>query len=121
MAIADVFCRQPLKVCCRFDVMQWISMGISLVLTLCVGCKVAMGSSARADSLCQEALAQIGREPVDSCIKSFRGVLRVNRDFAPAYYQIAKLHMRSNSPTGRMQAEKMLKRAIRLDPENREF
>lgn len=96
-------------------------MGLSVVLTLCVGCTVARGSPARADSLYQEALAKIGRVPVDSCIRSFRDVLRVNRDFAPAYYQIAKLHMRLNSPAGRMQAARMLKRAIRLDPENREF
>lgn len=121
MVMGDVFFPQGLKVRWRFAAMQWISKGICMVLTLCAGCNVAWGSFTDADSLYQDALAQIGRVPVDSCIKSFRDVLRVNRNFAPAYYQIAMLYMRLNSPSGRMRAEKMLKRAIRLEPDNREY
>lgn len=101
--------------------MKLISIGLSVAISFCVGISDAGGSPTRVDSLYAAAFAQIGRVPIASCIRSFEDVLRVDRDFAPAYYQIARLYMRQNTPRGRMRAEKMLRRAIRLDPKNREY
>lgn len=65
-----------------------------------------------------EALEQVGHVPVEESLKAFREVLKVDRDFAPAHYEIAKLYMSLGTPMDRQSARNALKTALRLDPEN---
>ena len=89
----------------------------------CVGTggAVAGTSSGVADPLFQAAAEQVGKAEVKESLKAFRRVLNVDRDYAPAHYEIAKLYFGLDTPTDRSSARKALKRALVLDPENMEY
>ena len=78
-------------------------------------------SSEKADSLYQAALDRVVDAPAKESLKAFRRVLNVDRDYAPAHYEIAKLYFGLDTPTDRSSARKALKRALVLDPENMEY
>jgi GWxTD domain-containing protein len=73
------------------------------------------------DSLFQTALAQAGRVPARESLKAFERVLKVDRNYAPAHYEMAKLYMSLNTVADRQQARYALDRALKLEPENASY
>ena len=76
---------------------------------------------AHVDSLYRQALAQVGKVPPEKCITAFEQALRVQWEFAPAHFEIAKQYMEMNTPVTRQSARNALNEAIRLDPENNDY
>jgi len=72
----------------------------------------------KADSLYQAVTASVGSMPVKARIEALEQVLKVDRNCAPACYELAKLYLSLNTPEDRQRAERMVKDAIRLDPRN---
>ena len=73
-------------------------------------------SPGKADSLYQAVMASVGSMPVKARIEALEQVLKVDRNCAPACYELAKLYLSLNTPEDRQRAERMVKDAIRLDP-----
>ena len=95
---------------------------IVLIVTLLATGEVRADTrDARVDSLYREALAQVGHVPPKTSIKAFEQALKVNWNFAPAHYQIAKLYINMNTPLTRQSARKALDEAMRLDPDNQDY
>ncbi len=59
-----------------------------------------------------------GRVSVEESVRALKDVLALDENYAPAYAEIAKLYMSLNTPLDRQSAEKMVRRAIRLDRDN---
>ena len=98
-----------------------------MLITVCILALLAAGeldgmtNRARLDSLYREAMTQIGHVPPKVSINAFEQVLKLDWEFAPAHYQIAKQHMEMNTPVARQSARNALNEAIRLDPANSEY
>ena len=52
---------------------------------------------------------------VADSIRAFRRVLKADRNYAPAHYEIAKLYLSLDTPMDRESAMKAVKEAILLD------
>ena len=95
---------------------------VVLVLVMLPAGEGQAGSKdARIDSLYREAMARVGQVPPQVSVESFERVLKLDWEFAPAHYEIARLYMDMNSPLTRQSARKALKQAMRLDPENTDY
>lgn len=95
---------------------------VVLVLVMLAAGEVPAGTKdARIDSLYREAMARVGQVPPQVSIESFEQVLKLDWEFAPAHYEIARLYMEMNTPLTRQSARKALKQAMRLDPENTDY
>lgn len=79
---------------------------------------IVAGENQVAETMYRTALEQVGRVTVEESLKAFRDVLKADRDFASAYYEIAKLHMSLDTRLDRESAMKAIKKAIRLDRGN---
>ena len=66
------------------------------------------------------AIEGLGRVSAEESLRALKDVLAADEDYVPAHVEIARLHMSTNTPHARSNAEKFLRRAIRLDPENGE-
>ena len=71
-----------------------------------------------ADVLFEKALALGENVSVDDRLDAFRKVLRTDRTYAPAHHELAKLYMSKNTPTHRQWAQRALREAMRLEPNN---
>ena len=89
---------------------------------LCLGfflaAPIAAGKKQVADGLYETAMEHVGIVTAKESIKAFRRVLRADRDFAPAHYEIAKLYLSLDTPMDRESAMKAVKEAILLDRDN---
>ena len=74
----------------------------------------ASTSFSKADSLFLLAVQE-------GSIDMFQRVLKADRNYAPAHYELARLYMSLNSPGDRKRAELAIRNAISLDPENEEY
>ena len=91
------------------------------ILLLCLGEATGRTPVSKADSLYQAAAAQIGNVPVWESIQALKLALKADRDYAPAYYELAKLYVALDTPEYRARAERRIRTAIRLDAENEEY
>ena len=96
-------------------------LGAMVVWCICGEQASAGTSSAIADSLYQAALDRVGDVPAKESLKAFKRVIRDDGEYAPAYYEIAKLYIALDTPMDRASAQKALKRALVLDPENMDY
>lgn len=71
-----------------------------------------------ADVLFDQAMALGDGVSVDDRLDAFRQVLRADRTHAPGHHELAKLYMTKNTPTHRQWAQRALREAMRLDPDN---
>ena len=94
---------------------------VFLCLGFCLAAPIAAGDAQLAERLHEKALSQVGRVSAKESIKAFRGVLRADRDFASAHYEIARLYMALDTPLGRQSARKALDEAIRLELGNGDY
>lgn len=96
-------------------------------LTICIGiavfswCGVGIANSGAPKGIDERfriAVERLGRVTVEESVRAFEDVLAENESYAPAYAEIARLYMALNTPLDRQRAEKMVRQAIRLDPDN---
>ena len=87
-------------------------------------CLLSFGSSkgeTTIDSLFHMAEQQVGKVSREKSIKTFEEIISKDRDYAPAYNELAKLHLRGDSVNGRQRAMRMIQQAISRDPNNAEY
>ena len=89
-----------------------------VVISWCNGGIAISGAPKGIDERFRIAVERLGRVPVKESVREFEDVLAENESYAPAYAEIAKLYMALNTPLDRQRAEKMVRRAIRLDRDN---
>ena len=97
-----------------------------LYLCICVIMSCAFGNAegaetTPADSLFEAALSTVGQASLDESIKAFEQVIRTDRKYVPAYGELAKLYMAFKTPKARQDAERAIKEAIRLTPDQVEY
>ncbi len=73
------------------------------------------------DALFQAAEQQVGKVSRKESIKAFEEIVSKDRDYAPAYNELAKLHLLDHSVNGRQRAMRMIQQAIAIDPDNIEY
>ena len=91
------------------------------ILLICIfGAGSSRGETA-IDTLFQEAVEQVGQVSHKESIKAFEEIISTERDYAPAYNELAKLHLLDHSVNGRQRAMRMIQQAIEIDPDNVEY
>ena len=87
-------------------------------------CLLSFGSSkgeTTIDALFQAAVEQVGKISREKSIQEFKEIISKDRDYAPVYNELAKLHLLDYSVNGRQRAMRMIQRAIAIDPDNIEY
>jgi len=74
-----------------------------------------------ADSLYAAAMDSVGRAPLEASVAALERVLEADRKHAAAHCELAKLLLALDTPDDRRRAERLVRRAIRLEPGNEEF
>ncbi len=102
-----------------------VTLSSIALVVLCPGYHLAIPLSANttqaADRLYETALDQVDEVTVEESLKAFRDVLKADRDYSPAHYEIAKLYMSLGTPMDRQSARNALDAAIRLEPRNGDY
>ncbi len=73
------------------------------------------------DSLFQAAEQQVGQVSREESIKAFEEIVSKEKDYAPAYNELAKLYLQINTVNDRQRAAQMILKAIMIDPNNPEY
>ena len=73
------------------------------------------------DSLFQNAIEQVGVVSHRESIKALEEIISKDKKYAPAYNELAKLHLLDHSVNGRQRAMRMVKQAIAAAPHNVEY
>ncbi len=87
-------------------------------------CLLSFGSSkgeTAIDSLFHMAEQQVGHVSHAESIKAFEEIIFKEKDYAPAYNELAKLHLLDYSVNGRQRATRMIQQAIASAPDNIEY
>ena len=93
-----------------------IRMGL-IALACLWGSGLSRGETAL-DALFQNAIEQIGQVSQKESIKAFEEIISKDRNYAPAYNELAKLHLLDHSVNGRQRAMRRIQQAIEIDPDN---
>ncbi len=93
-----------------------IRMGL-IALACLLGSGSSRGETA-IDALFQNAMEQIGQVSQKESIKAFEEIISKDKNYAPAYNELAKLHLLDHSVNGRQRAMRMIQQAIAIDPDN---
>ena len=91
---------------------------------IALACLLGSGSSRGAttiDALFQAAVEQVGQVSQKESIKAFEAIISKDKKYAPAYNELAKLHLLDHTVNGRQRAMRMIQRAISIDPDNIEY
>ncbi|MCY3871595.1 MAG: GWxTD domain-containing protein, partial [Gemmatimonadetes bacterium] len=97
------------------------TMRIGLIALACLfGSGLSRGATT-IDSLFQAAEQQVGLVSREKSIQEFKEIISKDRDYAPAYNELAKLHLLDHSVNGRQRAMRMIQRAIEIAPDNIEY
>ncbi len=89
-------------------------------LAWCNGAFASENDPKTAEERFRIAVERLGRVSTEESLRALRGVLALDENHVRAHVEIARLHISKNTPLARSIAEKSLRRAIRLDPENGE-
>ena len=73
------------------------------------------------DALYQNAMEQIGQVSRAESIKALEEIISKDRNYAPVYNELAKLHLLDYSVNGRQLAMRRIQQAIAIDPDNIEY
>ena len=73
------------------------------------------------DALYQNAMEQIGQVSRAESIKALEEIISKDRNYAPVYNELAKLHLLDYSVNGRQRAMRRIQQAIAIDPDNIEY
>ena len=70
------------------------------------------------DALFQATVEQVGKVSRAESIVAFEDIVSKDRNYAPAYNELAKLHLLDYSVNGRQRARQIIQKAIEIDPNN---
>ena len=90
---------------------------------IALACFLGTGSSkgeTTIDSLFQAAVEH-GKVSQKESIVAFEEIVSKDRNYAPVYNELAKLHLLDYSVNGRQRAMRMIQQAIAIDPDNAEY
>ncbi len=87
-------------------------------LAWCSGAVASENDLKTAEERFRIAIEGLGRVSTEESLRALNDVLALDENHVLAHVEIARLHMSTNTPLARSSAEKFLRRAIRLDPEN---
>jgi len=94
---------------------------IGLIALVCLlGFGLSKGETT-IDSLFYMAEQQVGHVSRAESIKALEEIISKERDYAPAYNELAKLHLLDHSVNGRQRAMRRIQQAIAIDPDNIEY
>ncbi len=94
---------------------------IGLITLVCLlGSGLSRGETT-IDALFQAAVEQVGKVNRAESIVAFEEIISKDRDYAPTYNQLAKLHLLDHTVNGRQRAMRMIQQAIKIDPDNIEY
>ena len=94
---------------------------IGLIALVCLfGSGLAKGETA-IDALFQDTMEQVGQVSHRESIVALEEIISKKRDYAPAYNELAKLHLLDHSVNGRQHAMRRIQRAIAIDSDNIEY
>ena len=91
-----------------------------IALTCLFGSGLSRGETT-IDALFQNAMEQVGHVSRAESINALEEIISKDRDYAPAYNELAKLHLLDHTVNGRQRAIRMIQRAIASDPDNAEY
>ena len=94
---------------------------IGLIALVCLlGSGLSKGETT-IDTLFQAAIEQVGKVSQEESIVALEEIISKDGDYAPAYNELAKLHLLDYSVNGRQRAMRMIQQAISSDPNNAEY
>ena len=96
-----------------------IYTGFSLLFCI-FGTNLARGETT-IDALFQNAMEQVSQVSRKEIIVAFEEIISRDKNYAPAYNELAKLHLLDHSVNGRQRAVRMIQQAIAIDPDNIEY
>ena len=91
------------------------------ILLICIFGTGSSRGETTIDVLFQEAVEQVGQVSHEESIKALEKIISKDRDYAPAYNELAKLHLLDHSVNGRQRAMRRIQQAIEIDPDNIEY
>ncbi|MCE2435549.1 MAG: hypothetical protein J4F29_21920, partial [Candidatus Latescibacteria bacterium] len=91
------------------------------ILLVCIFGTGSSRGETTIDLLFQVAVEQVGQVSQKESIKALEEIISKDRDYAPAYNELAKLHLLDQTVNGRQRAMRMVQRAISSDPNNAEY
>ena len=94
---------------------------IGLIALVCLlGFGLSRGETT-IDALFQNAMEQVGKVNRSESIKAFEEIIAKDKNYAPAYNELAKLHLLDHTVNGRQRAMRMIQQAIAIAPDNIEY
>ncbi len=93
----------------------------SFILLICIFATGSSRGETTIDTLFQNAMEQVGVVSHKESIQAFEEIISKDRNYAPAYNELAKLHLLDHSVNGRQRAMRIIQQAIAIDPDNIEY
>ncbi len=98
-----------------------VAIHIGLIALVCLlGSGLSRGETT-IDAMFQNAMERVGQVSQKESIKAFEAIISKDKKYAPAYNELAKLHLLDHSVNGRQRAMRMIQQAISIDPDNIEY
>ena len=91
------------------------------ILLICIFGPGSSRGETTIDTLFQAAVEQVGQVSHEESIKALEEIISKDRNYAPAYNELAKLHLLDHSVNGRQRAMRRIQQAIEIDPDNIEY
>ena len=98
-----------------------ITIHIGLIALACIfGAGLVRGET-KIDILFRVAVEQVGQVSRAESIQAFEEIISKDKNYAPAYNELAKLHLLDHSVNGRQRATRMIQKAIAIASDNAEY
>ena len=91
------------------------------ILLICIFGTGSSRGETTIDTLFQNAMEQVGVVSHKESIQAFEDIISKDRNYAPAYNELAKLHLLDHSVNGRQRAMRIIQQAIAIAPDNIEY
>ena len=91
------------------------------ILLICIFGSGSSKGETTIDTLFHVAEQQVGQVSRAESIKAFEEIIAKDRNYAPAYNELAKLHLLDHSVNGRQRATRRIQQVIEIDPDNIEY
>ncbi|MCY3684354.1 MAG: GWxTD domain-containing protein [Gemmatimonadetes bacterium] len=94
---------------------------IGLIALACLFSSGLSNGETTIDALFQNAIEQVGQVSHRESIVALEEIISKDKKYAPAYNELAKLHLLDHSVNSRQRAMRMIQQAIASDPDNIEY
>ena len=98
-----------------------VTLQVGMIALACLFGSGLSRSETTIDTLFQNAMEQVGLVSREKSIQTFEEIISKDRDYAPAYNELAKLHLLDQTVNGRQRAMRRIQQAISSDPNNAEY